>query len=295
MRELRFVISKKQAGVKLKYILQREIGLSTAIINSLKNVENGILVNGQKQKVNYITCENDTISVTLEDEKSKNIEETQMELDILFENEDIIVLNKPRNMPTHPSSNHHGDTLANGIAFYFRNEAFTFRAITRLDRDTSGVVVVAKNKFSAHVLSEDMRNGRIKKEYIAIVNGHIPLGMNKISAPIGRCGNSIITRRVCQDGREAVTFYEGLSHHGENSLVRLFPITGRTHQLRVHMSHLGYPIYGDDLYGAPQKNERCRLHCHRVKLTLPWEKREIIVKAPIPQDILSLINEENCS
>ncbi|MBR2878602.1 MAG: RluA family pseudouridine synthase, partial [Clostridia bacterium] len=168
---------------------------------------------------------------------------------------------------------------------------FTFRAITRLVRDTSGVVLIAKNPLSAANLSDDMKSGRIKKEYAAVTCGVPNPPKGRIDAPIKRLRESVILRCVSADGKEAVTDYETISVSGGLSLVRLYPLTGRTHQLRVHLSHIGTPIYGDDLYGAPQKNESTRLHCRKITFIHPHTKSETVLEAPLPQDMTDLINK----
>ena len=276
-------------GKTIKHVLKNEFGLSTAIISYLKNTDDGIMLNGEKVFVTHRVCESDELVISIHDSRS-DIPETEIPLDILYEDEDIIALNKPRCMPTHPSQNHYTDTLANGLMHYFRGEAFTFRAICRLDRNTSGIVLVAKNRLSAMLLAESMKSGKIKKEYVAVTNGAPIPDCDRICAPIKRLKESMILRCVSPNGKEAITDYETISVSGELAFVRLIPLTGRTHQLRVHMSHIGTPIYGDDLYGAPQTDEPTRLHCRKIAFVHPFSKKEIVIEAPVPNDITMLIN-----
>ena len=284
-------IDKDLNGCDIKSILRNHIRLSSTLLKRLKRTDNGILLNGEAVNVLRTVCAGDELVLTLCDENSDNIVPKNISICILYEDEDIIAVNKPRSMPTHPSHNHYEDTLANGIMYYFKDMEFTFRAITRLDRDTSGVVLVAKNPLSAQILSDEMKNKRIHKEYIAVVNGVPELRCGTISVPIKRRENSVMLRCAAPDGREAITEYEVEKTFGGLSLVRLRPVTGRTHQLRVHMSYMNTPIYGDDLYGAPQKNEQTRLHCNKISFYHPLTKEKITVTAPIPKDITILIKK----
>lgn len=188
-------------------------------------------------------------------------------------------------MPTHPSIGHFGGTLANAVMHYYRNIPFTFRAVTRLDRDTSGVVIIAKNAPSADRLSKQLADGKFSKEYIAACVG-IPTEMKgTIDAPIKRAAEGIIKRCISEDGKKAVSNYEVTEACGGLSLIRLFPETGRTHQLRLHLSHIGTPIYADFLYGADIPGERIRLHCRRTCFTHPFTGEAAEIVAPIPYDM----------
>lgn len=281
-------IDNEYNGKCLKQILEKHFSLSRRIITDLKKTADGILVNGHKVFTDYIVKEGDVLSVNIKDEKS-DIPALFFQLDILFEDEDLIVLNKPRKMPTHTSLNHYEDTLANGLMYYYKDYNFTMRAITRLDRDTSGVVLVAKNPLSAALLSEAMKRGEIKKEYTAVVNGILNPKAGVITARIKRISESLILRCVAEDGKEAITEYETISVKNGLSYVSLKPVTGRTHQLRVHMQFMCCPIYGDDMYGAQQLNEETRLHCRKVTFRHPFSKNTITVEAPLPEDIKELI------
>ncbi len=286
-KRLEVQIDRALHGKKVKYILRNHLGLSVAIVRKLKQ-ENGIYLNGTPAKQDTVVTEGDILFLQVSDAKSTAILPVCMDLDILYEDEDLIALNKPRAMPTHPSQNHHDDTLANGIMHYFKDKDFTFRVITRLDRDTSGVVLVAKNPLSAHFLSAAMQKGEVMKEYVAAVWGVPFPEKGCITAPIRRKTDSIILRTAHPDGKYAETHYAVEKINKGLSLVRLVPKTGRTHQIRVHMQFLGTPIYGDDLYGAPGTGERTRLHCCKITFPHPstGEKTEIL--APVPSDIEEL-------
>ena len=283
-KTIKILVDDVFSGKEVKYFLKKVIGISDAIITDLKKTEEGILVNNERVFVTHILKAGDSLSINITDKKS-DITESDIPLDIIFEDEDIIVLNKQRGVPTHPSLNHYEDTFANGLMKYYSGKDFTFRAVTRLDRDTSGVVIVAKNPFSGAILSENMKAGKIKKEYQAVINGRINPMSGVINAPIKRKYESMILRCVSPDGKTAITVYETLTVNDNFSLVRLNPITGRTHQLRVHLSHMGTPIYGDDLYGAPQTEESVRLHCRKVTLSHPSTGEEISFEADLPEDM----------
>ncbi|MBE7053695.1 MAG: RluA family pseudouridine synthase [Ruminococcaceae bacterium] len=261
--------------------------LSLALVTHLKKYDDGILLNGKKAYVNAKLKKGDVLKIKIYDEKS-NIEPSNIPINILYEDDDIIVLNKERNMPTHPSQNHHKDTLANGLLYYFKDEIFTFRAITRLDKDTSGVVLVAKNPYSSHILNKDMKNKKITKEYFAVVNGVPNKNQGEINAPIKREEGTVMLRKVAPDGKEAITKYELIDENGKFSLLKLYPITGRTHQIRVHLSYIGNPIFGDDLYGAPQKGSM-QLHCGCIKFYHPVTKKEMKIEAPLPCDMKKIM------
>ena len=272
-------------GKEIKHILRNDMGLSASIIKGLKKSEDGIMLNGERVFVDRRVKCDDKLVISITDGQSENIVPVNIPLNILYEDGEIIAVNKPGTMPTHPSQNHYYDTLANGIMYYFGDADFTFRAITRLDRETSGVVIIAKNPLSAQILGNQMKNKEIQKEYIAVVNGVPEPKSGVIDAPIKRKEQSVMLRCVALDGKEATTEYGVEKECKGFSLVRLNPLTGRTHQLRVHMSYIGTPIYGDDLYGASQKNERTRLHCRSVTFLHPVTKEKVKVEAPMPFDM----------
>ncbi len=285
---IKFTVLNEWGGKSIKQILRQEYGVSAAILTSLKQREDGVLVNGTPAFVTRILEKGERVTITIRDGRTE-ILPSRVPLEILYEDEDVIAVNKPRQMPTHPSQNHHEDTLANALVGYFSGQNFTFRAITRLDKDTSGVVLVAKNPLSGAILVEDMKNGKIQKEYLAVTNGMPNPPAGRLEAPIRRLEDSIVLRCVAPDGREAVTEYQTIQEGTELSLVRLKPLTGRTHQLRVHLSYLGCPIYGDDLYGAPQRGEANRLHCGKLHFFHPITEKELVVEAPLPSDMVSLV------
>lgn len=270
-------------GQRIDYVLEKQLKISDNLIKQLKKDKNGILLNGVPEFVVKKVSKGDTLVVNIKGKVAQNIVPVNIPLDILFEDEDILVINKPGNMPVHPSRKHLTDTVANAVMHYLGSNE-TVHIITRLDRETSGVVLIAKNQWSAAMLSEQMKNGKIKKEYMAVVNGIMPDTKDTISAPIKRKEEGNVLRCVADDGKEAVSIYEVLNTMDDFSLVKLIPVTGRTHQLRVHLSFVGHPIFGDKMYGAKQKGERTRLHCSCLKFFHPESNEKIIIEAPVPDD-----------
>ncbi|MBQ6796224.1 MAG: RluA family pseudouridine synthase [Clostridia bacterium] len=270
------IVTKNMAGRKIEYVLKGDLQLSGNIIKKLK-ASGGIKVNGEAARINEKLKEGDVLSLDLEHEESC-IVPSRMELHIIYEDEDVLVLNKPRGMETHPSKGNYTNTLANGVVHYFNGSA-EFHVITRLDKETSGAVLIAKNALSAHLLNKAMREKKIEKEYVAVIKGTPSQKTGVIDAPIKR--GEGIRRVVAEDGKEAVTEYAVEKEMGTFTLLRLKPLTGRTHQIRVHLAHLGFPIYGDWLYGEEIKGEGLRLHCHRLSFNHPSKGERVTIEAPI--------------
>ena len=281
----RIMECETESGKSIKQILQNKYRMSAALITALKKNPNGIMVNGEKKYVNYILQGGDKLTVTFEETGSVNIEPVSMRLDILYEDEYILAVAKPADMAVHVSHGNVNNTLSNGVLYYLNNkynEPYKFHAVTRLDKNTSGIVVIAKTAYIHDALSRSLREKTFFKEYTAVVCKRLT-GSGEINAPIARESESIITRCVREDGLFAVTRYESAVPGDDYSLVRLCPVTGRTHQLRVHMAYIGHPIAGDDLYGAEKiKENRHLLHCGRVVFQHPvtGNKLEIVHKVP---------------
>ena len=286
MKQITVKIDEKLNNKTVKSILKDKFAFSTALITVLKKYSNGILLNGERVKTNHTVKQGDILTLNIHAQKNSTIEPVPLKIDVLYEDEDIIIVNKPPFMPTHPSPSHYTDTLANALVYYFRDTDFTFSAITRLDSETSGVVLVAKNKLASSLLSKQMENHTISKKYCAVCHNTPPKKCGEINAPISRSNTSIIKREVNPNGKASITQYK-VKKYNKNaniSLVNLYPKTGRTHQIRVHLSYIGCPIYGDDMYGSPVKGERVRLHCAQISFVHPTAQNTITVKAPLPQD-----------
>lgn len=292
---MKLIISEELHGMAIRDILKNKIKFSNATITFLKTRDRGIVLNGEKVTVRKTVKSGDVLELEYTDDKTlaekSEIIPTNLPLDILYEDEDVILLNKPPFMPTHPSQNHHTDTLANALRYYFDSKdiPFIFRTVNRLDNATSGIVLVAKNKFAANRLSQSIYNREISKSYLAILNGTPQAREGEICAPIKREQESIIKRTVSDDGAYSLTKYKTLLSGDMFSLVEASPITGRTHQLRVHFAYIGNPICGDTLYGYPSHFiTRQALHAYKISFTHPISGKLITIKATLPKDMLDL-------
>jgi len=271
-------------GESIKQVLRNRYNMSAALVTSLKKHTDGICINGEKKYVNYIIQEGDKLTVTFTEAGSTNIEPVYIPLDILYEDEWLLAVYKPEHMAVHVSHRNVYDTLANGVLYYLNQdgEEHTFHVATRLDKNTSGVVIIAKNGYIHDMLSRQLRENKLYKEYIALVEGKIT-EPGEVRVPIARECESIIKRCVRADGDEAFTEYRVIENGIDSTMLKLIPHTGRTHQLRVHMSHIGHPIVGDTMYKASAVEEdRHFLHCAKVIFTHPITKRslEICKKEP---------------
>ncbi len=251
-------------------------GFSITLIKSVKY--GGIYLNGNQVTVRAKVTNNDTLEVYLPYEKSEGIEPIDIPIKIIFEDEYIVVADKPRNMPTHPSRGNSLPTLANAIMARYGGD-FVFRAVNRLDRDTSGLVIIAKDRISAYRLSEAMKTGKFKKKYKALLKG-IPYPRNGIiDAPIRREAEGSIKRGVFADGKRAITEYKVIKEKDENALCEIILHTGRTHQIRVHMAHIGHPLYGDFLYGTRSESDYF-LRCEEIEFEHPITGEILKICAP---------------
>lgn len=277
---------KENAGQTIKEFL-KEKHVSASLLKRLKKIENGITVNSVHQNVTYRLSENDILrllTADFDEDTNEYLEPVDLPIEIVYEDENITVVNKPSDMPTHQSLNNHNNTLANALKYRYKEKTYVFRASNRLDKDTSGLVVTANNRYYAALISEKIKSGEVLKQYVAVVSGRVE-GMGIINAPIGRVGESIIKRIVRPDGEVAITEYESIMSCEHISVLLVKPITGRTHQIRVHMEHIGHPIIGDTLYF--EKSEligRQALHCLKMDLG------ELgCFFAPLPSDMEQLI------
>ena len=285
---MKYLIDEKNSAITIKDFLRKN-SYSANLIKRLKKIENGITVNGAHQNVTYVLKNGDLLALKDEDfenDTNEHLEPINIPLEIIYEDENVTVINKPANMPTHESLNNRGNSLANALAYRYHDKNYVFRATNRLDKDTSGVVITANSKYYAALLSSKIKKGLVLKKYVAIVDGEL-MGEGEINAPIDRIGESIIKREVRADGEVAISRYKSLATNGKYSLVLLTPITGRTHQLRVHMAHIGHPIVGDALYGKENDEiSRQALHCLEMKIDDTYT-----FYAPISPDIKELTDK----
>lgn len=253
-----------------------------------------ILINGQWEYMKHILQPGEILTVHVQEEVSSGkIPPVELPLDIVYEDEDILVVNKPADMPIHPSLNNYYNSLANALAWYFeqQNKPFVFRCINRLDRDTSGLTIIAKHILSAGILSSMVAQRAIHREYLAVVRGEIIPTQGTIDAPIGRKGDSIIERMVdYEKGEHAVTHYQLAEYKNGHSLLSIHLETGRTHQIRVHMKHIGFPLIGDYLYNPDMEYmQRQALHSHRLQFTHPITGENMDFTAPLPTDMQNVL------
>ena len=270
MEILKYTVNTSEDGTEAKEFLRKK-GLSATIIKRAKL--GGITVNGREVTVRYKLEAGEVVEVALKDVGNEAIIPVEMPLKIVYEDDFILVVDKPTNMPTHPAKGVRQVTLANAVVAYLGKD-FVFRAITRLDRDTSGLVLIAKNQFAASRLSGEMKEGKFVKKYRCTVCGIPKEAHGIIDAPIRRMEDGSIKRIVAEDGKRAITEYRILSTEGENAILEIILHTGRTHQIRVHMAHIGHPLVNDFLYGN-RTDGTYSLRCFYLKFSHPQTNKTI--------------------
>lgn len=290
-----YEITEKENQKTIQEVL-KEKGYSRTILVHLKRTPQGILLNGKWEHTDTHVQAGDLLRIMLiETEGSADIVPTELPLDICYEDEDILVVNKPAGMPVHPSKGHAENTLANAVCGRFAAQKipYTFRCVNRLDRDTTGLVIVAKHMLSAAILNQDIKKRRIHREYLAIAAGTTPKE-GTINAPIARQAEASVLRTVdFERGEHAVTHYKRLSYTDKYSLLSLHLETGRTHQIRVHMKYLGHPLIGDFLYNPVyDKIRRQALHSYRLQFTHPITGAAMDFTAPLPADMAARIAQD---
>jgi len=300
VRKLEYEINEAWDGKTVKALLQHE-GFSSTVISGLKKNPKGICIGNKKVTVLKTLHKGEVLTIRVrnrpEDEANDRIVPTDIPVEILYEDEDIVLVNKQADLPTHSAQNNHDRTLGNALAFHWarQSEKYIYRPISRLDKDTTGVLVIAKNAHAAGKLGIALKNREIKRRYIALVSGRLE-GEGIIDAPIVRAEDSIIKRKIGSPAQEndqtrAVTHYRVLESGDTYSLVLLRLETGRTHQIRVHMSHIGHPLCGDWLYG--KENEllsRPALHSYELAFVHPVTGKGMKFTAPVAEDMKKYIN-----
>lgn len=289
-RTLEYKITGNYNDAMVQDVLRRELRISTALIKELKKYPDGILINGEHMRTVDLVHTGDILTVNIYDTDSESIEPHYIPLDIMHEDEDILIINKQPGIPTHPSKGHFTDTIANGVMYHYNKngEHHMFRAVNRLDSGTSGVMCIAKNSYAHARLAEELGTHELRRRYLAIAEGTTE-DRGTIDAPIARV--DFIKRAVDPEGQRAVTHYRTIECFGNYTLVELILETGRTHQIRVHMSHIGHPLLGDWLYGKEDKElfPRQALHSSYLSLLHPvtGEKMEFIPR--LAKDMESFI------
>lgn len=296
-RRLSYLISETDTGRTIEEFLRKK-GYSHRLIVHLRNTPLGLTINGETAYTTHILKEKELLCVTLkEEESSGHIIPAPLALSIVYEDEDILVVNKAPGVPIHPSQGHFEHTLANAVAWYYQSkgETIIYRAINRLDRDTSGLLIIAKHMLSACILSDQMVKRQIRREYRALVCGNVP-PKGTITVPVGRVSGSTIMRQAdLEHGESACTHFTKLSYDSEKDLsyISLKLDTGRTHQIRVHMAYIGHPLPGDFLYHPDYRFiNRQPLHSFRLDFTHPLTKEPMTFYAPLPDDMAALVSED---
>ncbi len=294
------LINNETAGKNIKTLLLKDMGYSSRMLKRLKFSPGGILVNGQFKTVRYELKEGDILSIACEDtdeDTSPYITPVELNIGIAYEDEHLTIVDKPHSMPAHPSLGHREDTVANALAFRYNDKPYVFRPVNRLDRDTSGLMITANTRLSAFKLYQSMISGDIEKAYIAVLDGHLKEKIGVLISYMGRCEDSIVKRRIYEkndsDGKIAITAYRTLLENDKYSVVLASPITGRTHQLRLHFSSVGCPVSGDTMYGYESEYiSRHALHSAYTSFTHPKTEKRMYITSDLPEDMKALIGEE---
>jgi len=290
--KLIFDIAPEHEGRKLVNYLKFEKSFSTRLTRKL--LRNGcITLNGKTAYANDLLKAEDRIEVVLNSGDTQDIAPEDIPIDVIYEDEDLLIVNKPPFMVVHPTRRHQEGTLANAVIHYFRERGqnYIVRLVNRIDRDTSGLVMIAKSQFAHQAMAKQMDENVVEKYYIAVVEGLIE-GKGTINAPIDRPDAAAMKREVLDEGQPAVTHYEALKSGNNMSSLLIKLDTGKTHQIRVHMSHIGHPIVGDHLYGkeSPDINRQA-LHAYRLRFKNLRTGEYVKVEAPIPEDMQNLIDK----
>ena len=294
-RNIDYIIDEDSAGLRVEQFLRRK-RYSGQNLSEIKRMPKSILVNGVHYYMRQELSKGDHLQVRIcETQNSEKIPPTKLPLDISYEDEDLLVLNKPAGMPIHPSLNNYTNSIANALAYYFQSQGkpFIFRCCNRLDRDTSGLTIVSKHLVSGSILSDMTKYREVHREYLAIARGSVTPSEGTIQAPLGRKEGTIIERTVdWEHGEDAVTHYKVVKEANGHSLVSLRLETGRTHQIRIHMKYLGYPLIGDYLYNPDMEYmTRQALHSHHMEFTHPITGEHMSFTAPLPEDMARVMQE----
>ena len=293
-RTIEYRINSDADGLRVEQYLRHK-GYSYQNLTQLKKMPESILINGIWSYMRSSLAKGDLLTVHIqENESSEHIPPVKLPLNIIYEDEDLIVVNKPAGMPIHPSLNNYENSLANALMYYYQEQEkpFIFRCTNRLDRDTSGLTVIAKHLVSSSILSSMGVRHEICREYLAIVRGSVTPSSGTIDAPLARAGSSMVERKVdYEHGERAVTHYKVVDEKNGHSLVSLILETGRTHQIRVHMQSIGFPLVGDYLYNPDMESiHRQALHSWKLSFIHPITGKQMHFEAPLPEDMACVLN-----
>ncbi len=293
-RRLTLTVTADLSGRKVDALLRKTLGLSGTVIRRVKCVEDGITLDGVRVFTSAVAREGQILSVLVGDTEPKSgIVPTPGTLNFTYEDEDMLVLNKAPGVTVHPGPGHFSDTIGNFLIDYYEKKGLgaDFHPVHRLDKGTSGLMVVAKHAHAQELLKNQLHTADFCRVYLAVCEGAPSPASGVIDAPIGSVDGSLMARQVRPDGQAARTRYEIVEAHGPRTLVKLELETGRTHQIRVHMAHLGCPLTGDFLYGVENKSLIPRPALHSAQLTLrhPISKERLTFSAPLPDDMKALL------
>ncbi len=291
MHSFVYRISSENDGTSIDTYLRRTHGFSRELIKRIKR-SGEVTVNGEPRPLWYRLAAGDLLRVVLEEEREQSLEPQEIPFEVIFEDEWLLVVNKPAGLVVHPTKGVADGTLANGVIHHWRQwgEDHIFRPVNRLDRDTSGIVVIAKHSYAQEALIQQSERDQWQKYYTAVVCGMLSADDGVIDAPIARVGNGSRARMISDDGKPSRTLWRALQRFPAASMVEAQLITGRTHQIRVHFAHVGHPLLGDELYGQPSPLiPRQALHASRLCFMHPVEKRLLEMEAPLPADMRMLI------
>ncbi|MNO36412.1 Ribosomal large subunit pseudouridine synthase D [compost metagenome] len=299
-----FHVTEEEDGWLLKTVLQRKLGVSRKLLSRIKLTERGVMLNGERVYISEKVKNGDLVAISLEQESSDDILPQPISFEILHEDAALLIVNKAPGIIVHPTHGHYTETLANGVVHYWKEkgEAFRFRPVHRLDQETSGVIAIAKNAYIHQHISGQLIAGEVSKRYVALVHGCPDLQDGSIDGPIDRDPDEPHRRIVTEAGYPALTFYKVRCSTEQASLVELRLGTGRTHQIRVHMTSIGHPLIGDKMYqveGITDSSElnsyitRQSLHAYELGFKHPLTGKHFTFTAPLPEDMRLLMSKLN--
>jgi 23S rRNA pseudouridine1911/1915/1917 synthase len=305
-----YQVTELEEGWLVKTVLQRRLGVSRKLLSRIKLTERGVMLNGERVYISVPVRAGDIISISLEQEMSEDILPQPIPFDIVYEDNALLIVNKEPGIIVHPTHGHYMNTLANGVVHYWqaKGEKYRFRPVHRLDQETSGIIAIAKNAYIHQHISEQLIAGQVTKKYIALVHGCPQPVSASIDSPIDRDPQEPHRRIVTADGYPALTHYEVKACYGQGALVELRLETGRTHQIRVHMTSIGHPLIGDKMYrylGFDELDEqeqtsmnaldtlidRQALHAAELGFIHPLTGEQMVFSASLPADMANLLKK----